>query len=269
MGQIFVFSSGLRCGSTLLQRFLCSHSNIMIWGEHNGFLNNFFYNFEMLLNWEKKFKHHYRNFRNSGTNNFIANMNPPPKHLVEAQIIFIKSIWEMPSINIGRSDWGFKEVRYDAGIALKLKSLFPSTKIIYLTRNIIDCFISLYQWECSFNNWTRDKTLESLKYWVDINRSFHCTPGLDNTWVFSITYDRLIDSSYKTIIDLANWLGFSIHDFDKSVLSRKIYNDVYSIPDNRQKVTISELNKKELELFRSPEILELSERLGFNMDIFR
>lgn len=277
VGPVFIFASGQRCGSTLLQRLLCSHPQIIIWGEHDGTLNKILPGFERLLQWKEMFDHQFQLYLNEGYNNFIPNMNPPCKHIIYAREQFIRNIWQRPAQEMGKSIWGFKEVLYGADIALALREIFPNAKIIHLTRNIFECFISLrHEEQISPADqphvplqqvWTRERTVEFIDAWVKVNHSLITTPGLTGDWVFRLKYETLVKDKIDTTTALAEWLGLDIKDFDMDVFNHKLYTDRHKGIDPRPPIKRSQLTDEEIALVTRDEILQLSEILGFDMTV--
>lgn len=278
-GPIFLLASGQRCGSTLLQRFLCSHPDILIWGEHDGTLGGIFTHFDRMMRWEEMFRHHYETYINDGYNNFIATMMPPQADLENAQRQLILNLFQVPAQKLGKSVWGFKEVLYEADMVFRLKALFPSAKFIYLTRNIFECFISLRHEEkvapedqphiAVEQVWTRARTIQFIGDWVRVNKSFLDTPGLDQPWLYRLTYEQLTGNKDEETQKLADWLGLDRADFDMEIFRDKIYSDLYQRgkPDPRPKVTRADLSEEEVALVTTPEIMRISEQVGFDMSI--
>jgi hypothetical protein len=273
---IFIFASGQRCGSTLLQRYLCSHPNILIWGEHDGVLNKIFNGFDRLLEWEGMFRHQYKTFLAQGINNFIPNMNPHHVLLRRAQIEMIRNLWQVPAMGLGRAVWGFKEVLYDAQMASYLHDLFPQMKLIYLTRNIFECFISLKHEEYIpptdqphvplTQVWTRERTKEFISDWVRINRSFQETPP-PAEWCMPITYEALTNEPQAVSRRITDWLGFPHDAFDMDVFQHKIYTDRHNGPDPRPVIQRKDLSAEEVALVTTDDILHISRGLGYDMRI--
>lgn len=275
VGPIFIFGSAQRCGSTLLQRLLCTHPDILIWGEHDGVLTNIFAQFERLDEWNALFGHHYEKYLESGVaQNFIANMNPPVDVAVEAQIQLIRSYWQEPAAALGKSIWGFKEVLYTANIALTLKRLFPNSKVIQITRHPFKCFASMLHEERLKPGetyvplkeiWTRARTIEALNNWVKINRSFLDTPGLDEDWVFRLTYEQLVRQKEHVVETLSDWLNLNPNDFDRSVFDYKIFTDRHNGTDDRPVIEWADLSAEEYTLLTSDEVREVAERLNYEI----
>jgi hypothetical protein len=274
-GPIFIFGSGQRCGSTLLQRFLCTHPDVLIWGEHDGVFQKVFEQFERLVEWNRLFGHHFERFTNGfGANTFIANMNPPLATIAQAQTDLFMDLWARPAQAMGKDIWGFKEVLYGADMALKLRAIFPDARVIHITRNVFSCFTSLLHEERLKPGqtyvplkevWTRARTIESVNHWTRINRSFIDTPGLDDDWVYTVRYEDLTGDTAKTTRGLLDWLGLHPEDFNFAVFDHKIYTDRHHGPDDRPKITWADLSAEEFYLITTEEILDISRHYGFVM----
>jgi hypothetical protein len=273
---IFIFASGQRCGSTLLQRLLCSHPQIMIWGEHDGVLNKLFPQFERLLRWEEMFRHQYGLFLNDGINNFVPNMNPPRTVIYHAQEQWMRHMWQYPAEALGRPIWGFKEVLYDANMAQQLRTLFAGARILHLTRNIFECFISLKHEEYIPPEgqphvpleqvWTRTRTIEFINDWMRVNQSFIDHP-LDLSWGYHITYEALVSNPQQSVQRLADWLGLNAEDFDLDVFRYKLYTDRHKGDDQRPSIRRADLTAEEVALVTTPELLRISAYLNYDMSI--
>lgn len=275
IGPIFIFASGQRCGSTLLQRFLCSHPDVMIWGEHDGSLEKLLTHFDRLLCWQNMFGHQFHTFQSDGYDNFIPNMNPSQDHLLKARRKLIENLWRDPAEELGKSIWGFKEVLYGADMAFRLKGIFPNAKIIHLTRNIFECFISLRHEEAILPEeqphvpieqvWTRTRTVEFIETWKRVNRSLLETPDLDSSWFCRLTYEQLTTNPKQTASELVQWLGLSPQDLDFDVFKNKLYTDRHKGDDPRPKVRRADLLPDEIALLTTDEILHLSSLLQYDM----
>jgi hypothetical protein len=275
VGPIFIFGSGQRCGSTLLQRFLCTHPDIMIWGEHDGVLTNIFAQFARLHEWNNLFGHHFDKYLDSGVvQNFVANMNPRDEVVTTTQQELIRNYWQKPAAELGKSVWGFKEVLYTADIALTLKELFPNSKVIHITRHPFKCFTSLLHEERLKPGetyvplkeiWTRNRTIEALNTWVEVNKSFLQTAGLEEDWVYSLTYERFLKHKENMIDELSDWLGLNPNDFDMRVFDYKIYTDRHHQDDDRPEIEWSDLSAEEYTLLTSDGVREIAAAYGYEM----
>jgi hypothetical protein len=274
---IIIFASGQRCGSTLLQRWFCSHPQVMIWGEHNGVLKSLFENFDQFKQWEQMFRHQFTMFKTDGFNNFIPNMNPAVDSLRQAQMRLVESIWADSARALNRPIWGFKEVLYGAEMVFALRELFPAAKFIHLTRNIFECFISLRHEERIAPEmqphvpikqvWTRQRTLEFIATWTRVNRSLLEAEGFSDTWFTHLRYEDLVDDPATVTEQLADWLGLKATDFALDVFNYKLYTDRHKGPDTRPEVARQDLSPAEVALVTTEEILYLSSKLNYDMTI--
>lgn len=149
---IFILGSG-RSGSTLLQRALNVHSDIVIFGEHQGFLGpiaNAYYSLKM----------------HPDVRNYIYGPGALPPSIVmhelsdyKADICWINNFTETDvdkhfrslllgllakDVDIEDKHWGFKEIRYNVNhrVIWFLTQMFPSAKFVVLTRHPVDTISS-------------------------------------------------------------------------------------------------------------------------------
>jgi hypothetical protein len=141
---VFVFSACWRTGSTLVQRFLNTSDNLLIWGEPNFLLP--FYN---------SYTHATRHFRNAAWQQDVIKKEgfskawspilcPSENSLLEGYRNFFKTTYETELASFDKSRWGFKEVRQNAyEHASMMKTLFPDCRIIFHHRHPFDIYASL------------------------------------------------------------------------------------------------------------------------------
>jgi hypothetical protein len=261
---VFLLSSGHRCGSTLLQRLLNSCPDVLIWGEQNGYLNGFLREYEALLDWESRFSNNRKIFLLEGYDNFVPNMVPEDHELRTAASAHIAALFCVPAMRLGRAIWGFKEVRYGAKVALFLQRCFPKARFIHLTRNIVECFISLKHWEDSSDPWNRKWTEKSLEDWVRINGSF-LNFGDKIEKLLTVKYEDVVSDPKGFIAVLSDFLNTSLNSFDQSVFDRKIH---YSGPEGqsvRKEILASDLIPEEQSLLLKRDTIEIAQRYGYEI----
>ncbi|MEO0562803.1 MAG: hypothetical protein AAF125_11860, partial [Chloroflexota bacterium] len=105
---IILLASGQRTGSTLLQRFLVSNDNVMIWGEHDGVFDGIYRSYDRLYEWDAMFAHQLETFRIKGFNNFIPNMIPGVEVIQASQRAMLEVLYRDTAYALGREVWGFK-----------------------------------------------------------------------------------------------------------------------------------------------------------------
>lgn len=262
---IFILASGQRCGSTLIQRLLNSNPDILIWGEQHGYLNGFLREYRALLEWESDYSHHRKTFLQNGYDNFVPNMLPEDIDIRKAAIIHISALFGDSAITLGRSIWGFKEVRYDAQMALFLYRCFPKARFIFLTRNIIDCFISLKHWENSPGSWNRTWTEIFIEDWIRINASFlNVTNRIPQ--LMRIRYEDIVENPMEFIKKLSSFLSISPKSLDANVFKKKLHVESSDgINDARPTILPSDLNPEERELLSTSIIVDLSKAYGYSI----
>ena len=231
---ILILASGQRTGSTLLQRFMLSHPRVMIWGEHDGVLTDIFRRYDRLYEWDGMFAHHLQTFLSDGYNNFVPNLIPSANTIRASQRSILEVLYRDPALALGRDIWGFKEVLYDADMALRLRELFPALRVLYITRHPFNAFVSLLHEErlkpAEINIplkdiWTRAKTTRWVETWSRINASFLDHPQITDDWVFSLTYEQLSSDPPGTTGRLTDWLGMARDEFDLDVFNYRLYTD--------------------------------------------
>ncbi len=270
---IFILASSQRCGSTLLQRLLNSCPDILIWGEQGGYLNDFLHGYQALLGWGSNYASHREVFFHEGYDHFVACMIPDDNALRNAAARYIIELFGSSAGKHGKAIWGFKEVRCDIQIAVFLQECFPYARFIHLTRNIVDCFISLKHWEndnssCqedSPHHWNRRLTEKSIDDWRRINASFLETTDRLKL-LLSVRYEDMVADPDCFIAKLAAFLEIEAINFDARVFVKRLYED--NLPagiDLRTKILPSELDAEERALLSRPDIIEIVSRYGYHI----
>jgi hypothetical protein len=164
---VFVFSAGWRTGSTLLQRLLNSHPEVMVWGEayEDAFL--FYHLAEPLSVFTKgepdlqllpqgiDLEHVGADFiREQLTREFIPTLSPPVADLQGAHRAFLETLFKTRAVALGRRIWGVKMVRGTGAVAKYLRWLYPAAKLLYIFRNPYAAFRSyINQTEQGRHHW--------------------------------------------------------------------------------------------------------------------
>src|SRR5215468_7019722 len=93
---IFILATGHRCGSTLIQRLLNSHRDILIWGEQRGHLNQFLPEYRALLRFCDQQKPLRNVYLTKGYDHFLANLMPSDEQVRDAAVAYLKGLFEIP-----------------------------------------------------------------------------------------------------------------------------------------------------------------------------
>jgi Sulfotransferase family len=139
---IFILASGWRSGSTLLQRLLSSHPEIHIWGENRGMCASLQRLHDEAARLRPLSEHAAAEFSALGPNAWMAMLNPSPDDLLAGLASLMTRYFGEPVRAIGKSRWGFKEVRHGGDMVRFLGRLFPGAKFVLLVRDPRACLAS-------------------------------------------------------------------------------------------------------------------------------
>jgi Sulfotransferase family len=222
---LLVLAAGQRCGSTLVQRLLCSHPRVMIWGEHAGQLRPILAAVERLRIWADNDATIARDeLAASGYQGFIANLTPERSHIDDACRAFIETMFATPAFALGRPIWGFKEVRYGLSDVLVLQELFPRLRVIQIVRDPRDVLRSLEDWE-GHPGWTRRNTEAGLEHWLAVARSFIGTdtnPDL-RSLILNVRYEDLVIDTRRWSAAIAEHCELDEKSFDHTVFDKRVH----------------------------------------------
>ncbi|MEU8263459.1 sulfotransferase [Micromonospora sp. NPDC048999] len=137
-------AAGQRCGSTLVQRLLSSHPDVLIWGEHGGQLRPMLSAMSRMKVWADEDGLEAREaFAADGYQSFMANLTPEAKHIDDATRQFMRALFEERAAAHGKPIWGIKEVRYGLAEARAIHNLFPDAVVVSLVRDPRDILRSV------------------------------------------------------------------------------------------------------------------------------
>ena len=154
---IILLAAGWRSGSTLLQRVLTSDPNTMIWGEpfaKSGITTTLASQLSAFTAEWPPLDYFVANQGDDLSAAWIANSYPDPAQLIAAHRAFFIELLANPAKGLGRSRWGFKEVRLGGAHALYLKLLFPKARFVFLVRDPFAAFASFRHYiKSDFHAW--------------------------------------------------------------------------------------------------------------------
>ena len=222
---VLIFAAGQRCGSTLVQRLLSSHPDVLIWGEHAGQLRPIIAAVSRMKVWSAEDGMDARaDFEGGGYQSFMANLTPEGTWIDEAMRQFLRTLFADRAAALGKSVWGLKEVRYGLPEARALHYLFPETVVIHLVRDPRDILCSLDVWEREYGGWWRRRDTEStVRDWYRVADSFlHCTPEMSPA-VLRLRYEDLTVDPVATSKLLGAHTSLDPAKFDLDVFGRRIH----------------------------------------------
>jgi len=254
---VFILASGVRCGSTLLQRFLCSHPNVIIWGEPGGLPDNLRVALDAFNN--RRGENELGRFLDQGADSWIAYMRPDAATVESAAQRFLRELFETPAQALGRPIWGFKDVASDMTTALYLQSMFPAARFIHLTRSLRACVASQLSWVAA-GVWTRKQLLLSIQTWMRVNQSFLSTRALGLHNLARLRYEDLVSNPTIATAEICDFLDLEATRCDLGVFDHYVRG-----PDDGRYPMPRPLDAADEALLQLEEIDELHARLGYEL----
>lgn len=222
---LVVLGAGQRCGSTLIQRLLCSHPSVRIWGEHAGQLRPVLAAAQRLSHWTSSSGlAGRRELDTHGHQGFIANLTPERAIIDQALVAFVDTLFGASARAIDRPIWGFKEVHYRLADILLLRRLFPDLRVIQLVRDPRDVLCSLDEWERS-GGWDRTRSEQSLRLWTEVAASF-VPAGEDpdlRDFILPVRYEDLVSYPQGWTERIARHCGLDAGGLDLSVFDVRVH----------------------------------------------
>jgi hypothetical protein len=250
---VFLFASGWRSGSTLVQRLLCSHPRVMLWGENRGLLDHLRAATEVIDELQALSRKQRGNLEREGHQGWIPVLNPPLERFEAGVAELLCAYYAQPACEQGRPFWGFKEVRCDVDDARWLARLFPGARFLFLVRHPEACLAS-----------ARGTTREDrgilpqaggprafVDHWKRLVRGFlEEAEGLRHR---TLVYEELVEKPEVGVAQIAEFLDLAPGDFDVGVFDRRV----------RGWKREPHLERADLRALRDPELWELAERCGY------
>jgi hypothetical protein len=219
VSPIFLFATGWRAGSTLLQRILVTDPRVLLWGEPFGDFALPSRIAEMVSHTSELYLLKQRFIQDNLTSaamatSWIATLYPPGNDFrLALRSLFDQWLGE-PARQRGFARWGLKEVRLCAAEATLLHWLYPHAKFVILTRHPYDCYRSLADSGWRHVYYQRpdisvDSAAGFARHWNRLAVSWsELPPGFP---CFHIKYEDLINGrvDFRT---LESWLGIEIKE---------------------------------------------------------
>jgi hypothetical protein len=236
---VVILSAG-RSGSTLLQKLLNSHEDLVIWGEHDGLLNLFM-----------------RSWKAVCRSRWIPENEPQGAWLLEEDRPLNVDKWTAWDGSFSKQDfnkylkrfidnlfcenvpddlrWGFKEIRYRNIDFMNFWSdFYPETQYILLMRNPIDSCLSfaIAAANAQKNPATEDEYVNIMSFVAEkqikpiFNFFSEAMTKFDGA-VHAVIFENLVDDTAKVIDDIDNFLMLESR-FDSEKVSKIIQKDIVS-----------------------------------------
>jgi hypothetical protein len=217
---IVLFASGWRTGSTLLQRLLCSHRDIHIWGENRGMCEVLHRVYRDILAHRETVARAEQDFRVRGADAWIANLSPRSDRFLCAVKAMLDEYLAYPVIEMGKSQWGFKEVRHGLDTADFLRLIYPDARFLLLTRHPRDCLASARATQRTWKLLDRVGGPSGfLEHWARTANSF--LRARDDEGALLVRFEDLTAHPEKAVVRLASFLGTSPDGFRGDVFATR------------------------------------------------
>ena len=216
---IFLLSSGMRTGSTLLQRILVTDRRLLLWGEpmeemgvpsRIAAMLSDSLSPAILRVWKEQ-----PSPTSSGlSKSWIAHLDPSPDDFRLALRSMFDRWLGQPARQHGFSRWGFKAVRLSATDASLLHWLYPNAKFVLLTRHPYECYRSFADagWEDSFLRYPDLRINSAASFascWNRIATSWSELPvGFP---AIRIKYEELLSGTFD-FRKFESWLGLQLQE---------------------------------------------------------
>ena len=221
---IFLLGTG-RCGSTLLQKILNSVENVMIYGEHGGFLKQVAAAY--FLNLEDKMIEKYimsQNVAGKDPHSVFETLKDPQlwsawtnwynQETVKDNFRdFIESFFNPVSLK-QKVHWGFKEIRYGLNdrVLEMLADLYPDGRFVFIVRHPVEVIASKISARAS------EGIEPDAHTWLAQNTSFLTFFRENRERSRIVCYEELISKDGQQLSQLFDWLGFSLSDEQRNII---------------------------------------------------
>ncbi|MBI1285823.1 MAG: hypothetical protein GC183_16075 [Thiobacillus sp.] len=153
---VFLFATGWRTGSTLMQRILVTDPQLLVWGEPHGDLDIVNRLGEIIAGFSRPIAPDsviLSEKTEEMSGEWIANLYPRTTVIRQAMQSLVYDWLAAPAKELGYARWGMKEVRLGYEDAALLLWLFPKARFVVVTRNPYDSYRSAMQLGALWERW--------------------------------------------------------------------------------------------------------------------
>lgn len=233
LDPLIVTSPTVRCGTTLLQRLLCSARNTLIYGENCGyelefFLNTYAAKAPLLRMHQGRLDAVLQSVLRGDVNDMIIDLMPDVEgqlRALEESCFKLFAYYREYACKVGRPIWGIKFPCLSIGTLNLLRAMVPRSRVIFIHRHLGDCLQSAKAWQgLSLEGEIR----QFCTVWLQ-NMNFILGRSEDRV-ILRLEYQDLVTQPTQMIELLASFSG--AESIDTQVLDKKINTWVHSDPNN-------------------------------------
>lgn len=222
---ILVTSPTIRCGTTLLQRLLCSSTNALIYGEEIA--KDLEMQLQLFASRKMIYAHSRARFAGSldrvmqgDTNDWIPDLMPD----IDGYLLSLHqgafaglSYCRQHANDNGRELWGFKFPGWPPHMMRMLLDTMPSTNVIYISRRLAECVRSAKAWGELQSDADTQRFCAQWAAHMNFMRKWQ-----DSRSLLMLQYEELVHEPGRTIEQLCGFLPFKA--LKSEVLLHKINN---------------------------------------------
>jgi hypothetical protein len=217
---VFVLSAGWRSGSTLLQRMVMAHNpDIIIWGEPYAEAAPILALADQMRPFSESWPDATFFLEEHGgdlAKEWIANLYPPAAQFRAAHLAYLETLLARPARDLGRAQWGLKEVRFGADQVRYLQWLYPQARFVFLLRDPAAAYLSYKakrNWYARWPDCMVNNPYDFGQHWARLARDFQ-TLGSEGVGPL-LRYEEL--GSAATRQTLENYLGWPVPALDSMI----------------------------------------------------
>jgi len=252
---IFVFATGERCGSTMVQRFLSSHPDVMLWGEQLGALDHFAAFYETWLRHARTYENLSDDYAAKLQRAFVANLSPGEPILKTSARQALRMLYGGYA-----KRWGCKEIRCGAMVVEMLRDLFPGARFVLLTRDVQSCLRSLAKWEIPL-----DECKRFTERWARLASEFRQLAQTGDPSYLLVRYEDFVRDYDAAGGLLAEFLGLDGARLDFGCLQLRVadHGRVESVTESPG--LVGDLTPELRALIADPQIRSTMDALGYRV----
>jgi Sulfotransferase family len=240
LDPLVISAPTIRCGTTLLQRLLCSSSRALIYGELCAqdlefLLNLYVFKSQQYQTRKREVAAALDSVLTRNVDNWIPTLMPDVDEYLKAlgrgAFSGIEYCREYAR-SAGRPVWGFKYPGWNPAMLQLVRALMPRARFVFIHRELKDCLGSAKTHSLSYGTaYSKDDIREFCRAWAENENYMLSLCG--EAEVLSLQYQDLVSEPQATLAKLAEFTG--VEDMDPKVLDRKINAWVGSESVNQSK----------------------------------
>lgn len=223
LDPLIITSPGPRCGTTLLQRLLCSSKRALIFGEKSVHDFEIFLNLYMAKVQEygysrESYNQELRKVLQGEVNDWIVSLMPDLDGYLAALrasafagLAYCRDF----AVRAGRPVWGFKYPGWPPGMMGMIRAGMPGARFIFIQRDLPACLKSAKAQQLVV---TEQDLRRFCQTWAAGVASAH--EMKDGQAILFLNYEDLVQRPEDALASIAQFSG--LPDLDRSVLERKI-----------------------------------------------